>query len=188
MKEKVIRPKSPLLFCFIILILIMLSVCIAGNIVGFLEYGLNWLPFILLLTTLFLMTYLCCLLISFISKKIIINDKFISVKKDRFSKILMAIQQEVEIDFHYLSNVYLTISSNDSHNRSRFGLFTPMLYIALESVDGRTDAINVFYYTKKQIIEVLNDIIQRAKSQANLIECESGEKIYNEFKVKNNKH
>lgn len=184
--RRVIRPKSPVFCCFIVIIMVMLFVCIGGNIAGFSVYGVSWLPIVVLIITLFLLVYLICLFISLMSKKVIIDDEFIYVAQDRFEKILLSIQHETKIYYNDLSNIFLTFSSNDSRNKAVFGLFTPMMYIVLESKDNKSHAINVYYYTKKQIIEILNEIIHRSQLHGNLIAQESGEKIYDEFKEKNN--
>lgn len=179
MKKIVIRPKSPLMFLMLVVILAVIVFCIwAIIILG--KDKIDWKFCVALLIALFFIVYCGCMLVSSISKKIIIEEKYIYVGKDGFG--LRVIQYEEKVEYADISDIYLTISSSDSRGKSNFGLVTPMPYLVLESSGGDTHAINVFYYTKKQVIGMIDEIIQRAKFQGNTVECESGQKVFDELK------
>ena len=188
LKVKVIRPKSPIMILGVSVIFAILIIFISGTIIGFVEYGISWLPFLVLFTSIFAILYFVRLSISMLSRKIILDDESIIVKKDKFSKKLIVMQYNVKVNYNDISNIYLTISPNDSHNQEVFGFFTPMPYIVLESKDGASHAIYCYYYSKRQVVDIFNEIVKKAQSKGNLIECLSGEKFYDEFKEKIVRH
>lgn len=160
----------------------MIALIVVGIICSFFMFEI-WMSIVLIALSPFFILYFGCLFIAFVSKKITIDDESITVKKDKFGKIVRVLQHQVNVNFGDITNVFLSVGLNDSHNKPAVDLATPMPYIVLESKEKK-HAVNVYYYSKKQIIDILNEIIQRAKAKGNLTNLVSGEKIYEKFEKK----
>ena len=56
-----------------------------------------------------------------------------------------------------------------------------MPYIVFECNNSEQKAINVFYYSKKSIIKIIDEAIKRTAICKNLKEIESGDKVLENF-------
>lgn len=56
-----------------------------------------------------------------------------------------------------------------------------MPYIVFDCKDGRQNAINVQFYSKKQIIIIIDEIKKRAKLMGNELHIKSGSEILLDF-------
>lgn len=73
------------------------------------------------------------------------------------------------------------MSSNNSLNKESKMIFTPMPYIIFECENDIKKAVNVFYYSKKQVVKIIDEIVNRAKISNNKKLLKSGNEIYTEF-------
>lgn len=70
------------------------------------------------------------------------------------------IQYETHIKYSDIKDIFLIKSNNNSHEQPIRWATYPMTYIVFELVSGK-QLINVFYYSNKQIIKIINETISR---------------------------
>ncbi len=93
------------------------------------------------------------------------------------------IQYETHIAYSDIQNIYLISSNKNSLNKIARWVFTPMPYIVIDCKDGKQNAINVFYFSKKQVIKIIDESISRAKAINNELQIKTGTEILSEFLV-----
>lgn len=91
------------------------------------------------------------------------------------------IQYETHIAYSKIQNIYIISSDKNSLNKKMRWVFTPMPYIIFDCNDGKQKAINVFYYSKKQIVKIIDESILRAKQLGNEMHSKTGTEIFSEF-------
>jgi hypothetical protein len=75
----------------------------------------------------------------------------------------------------------MTVSTKNSKGRDARWVFTPMPYIVFDLKDGEQKSVNVLYFTKNQTVNMIDEIIARAKEQGNDIGVKTGEEILAEL-------
>lgn len=91
------------------------------------------------------------------------------------------IQHEVKIQYADIKHIFLSASNKDSNGKSVFGVFVNMPYLNFEKYNGDTELINIYYYTKKQVAQIIDITIDRAIKQGNRLNSESGLELIREF-------
>lgn len=94
---------------------------------------------------------------------------------DKKGLLIRRFQHSLEVRYEDIQKLYLKYSSNDSNDEQVSHVFIAMPYIVMDCRDGSKQAINVYYYNKKQRTQIVAEIILRAKRVGNLIECEAVE-------------
>ena len=92
---------------------------------------------------------------------VLFDDK-IYVQEDRGNKDTK-LQYKIEIEFCQIEKIDMTTTSNNSLNHYMRFVITPMPYIVLHLADNREKRINVYYYSNKQTIEIIDYIIAKKK-------------------------
>ena len=92
------------------------------------------------------------------------------------------IQYETHIKYIEIKNIFITMSDKNSCGGESRWVFVPMPYIVFECNDGSQKAINVYFYTKKQVVKIMDLAIERAKSLGNNIDIKTGTDILLSFK------
>lgn len=93
------------------------------------------------------------------------------------------IQYETHIPYRDIENIFLVITEKNSLNKTSRFVFTPMPYVVFDCKDGSQKLVNVYYFSKRQVISIMDETISRAKLLGNDLKIKSGEEIYSEFKA-----
>lgn len=91
------------------------------------------------------------------------------------------IQYETHIAYKDIANIFLVITSNNSLNKTAHWVFTPMPYVVFDCKDGSQKLINVFYYSKNQVVKIIDETIARSKETENELEIKTGTEILSDF-------
>lgn len=92
------------------------------------------------------------------------------------------IQYETHIKYIEIKNIFITMSDKNSRGGESSWVLVPMPYIVFECTDGSQKAINVYFYTKKQVIKIIDLAIERAKLLGNNMDIKTGTDILLDFK------
>ena len=172
-----IRPKSPKIVLVYSLCLIIICSCIVAIPIMFIDLGISWLTICATIMAILVMGYFSLLFWSHILRKIEIKKKSIYVSKDRGGKLIRTVQYSTSVNFEDVVDLRLMTSTKDSHNQERFGLFTPMTYLVVACKDGHQQLFNLYYYSKKQIAELIDLIINKIIAVGNEIGGKTKEEI-----------
>lgn len=115
-------------------------------------------------------------------KKIVLDAEMIRIKKDKKGGFRV-LQHEINLPYTAIHDIKLVYTATDTKGRGQVGLAKLMPNIYLDCNDGNINMINVDDYSKKQRIEIMNEIIKRARAVGNLEDVSSGEEIYNDCMV-----
>ena len=189
---KKIYPHSILL---IIIEIFSSAICITcfgciifGYISGYLIFDLYSCLIVLAAIIVFIGAFL--IFISFIKKRIIIRDEEIFVPEDIADKrglFLRRLQHKTTINFKEIERIYLIATNRDSNNNVVKNVFVSMPYIVFSCKNEQKQMINVYYYSKKQVAYIIDEIKNRALLIGNELQIESGMSIVLDFINKQNK-
>lgn len=115
--------------------------------------------------------------------RIVLNETEVYVPENWGNKD-NKIQYETHIAYTDIRNIFLIISDRNSLNKKARWIITPMPYIIFECADNKQQAINVYYYSKKQIIKIIDNILLRTKNAGNELSIETGMQLLKNLKTK----
>ena len=180
MNKKVYVQNSIILYCCLLLFLTIMSLCVYA-VVTLVTQGINsFLKWIYLFFAIVVFLFMTYTFIRFARNRIILNQNEIYVPKNWGNK-KQIIQFETHIKYEEISDIYLVMSTNNSLNKESKCLFTPMPYIVFECDNGIQKAINVYFYSKKQVVNIIDETIKRAKAVNNNRLLKGGNQILLDF-------
>lgn len=112
--------------------------------------------------------------------RIILDIKEIYVPENWGNKKSI-LQLETHIPYGKIKNISLIKSKNNSLGQKVKMAFVDMPYIVFECVDDKNYLINVYYYSKKQVVDIINECINRADLIGNRLTIGTGEEILQKF-------
>lgn len=177
---KVIKPKG----IASISLYVLISMLLIGTIIGFIYFCVcpDTKEFPIAFIIVFIVGAICvfvmevCLYISQSCKKIVIDKDEVKVKKDK-GLGLRIIQHEVNLRYSTINDIKLVVSAVDTNGREQVGLIIPMPNIFIGCDNEGFKMINVYEYSKKQRIEIMDEIIKRAQAVGKLLESPNGEEL-----------
>lgn len=182
MKKKIFFQKSLILF----ILLLVCGIMFAGAIFVIVSFLLNinkannisfWLLFLVIV---FVAVYLGYTIIRLARNRIIFTEEKLYVPENWGGKDVK-FQYKVIVDFTEIKEVFITESCNNSLNKAMSLQVLPMPYIVIECKNGKQKAINVFYYSKKQTIKIIETIIEYSKLNNNIFTLKTAEQIFAEY-------
>lgn len=182
MKKKIFFQKSLILF----ILLLVCGIMFAGAIFVIVSLLLNinkannisfWLLFLVIV---FVAVYLGYTIIRLVRNRIIFTEEKLYVPENWGGKDVK-FQYKVIVDFTEIKEVFITESCNNSLNKAMPLQVLPMPYIVIECKNGKQKAINVFYYSKKQTIKIIETIIEYSKLNNNIFTLKTAEQIFAEY-------
>ena len=180
MKKKVFIQKSVILYCCLFLFLTIMSLCVYAAIV-LIAQGINsFLRCAYLLVTIGSFMFFTYTFIRFARNRIILKLDEVFVP-EHWGSDKQKTQFETHIKYEEINNIYIISSTNNSLNKESKWIFTPMPYIIFECENNIKKAINVFYYSKKQVINIIDEVVQRVKTLNNKKLLKNGKQIFLEF-------
>jgi len=189
MKRKVFWQLSVIVFFLTMFFILFLSACLVLIIVLFKRIWLNqtiiqWIYFI---ATIGGFIFGCHLLIRLICNRIIFNEKEIFIQGNRGNNE-NKMQYETHIKYNEIKKIFMVLSLKNSLNKNLRQGFIPMPYIIFECENNQQKAINVLYYSKKQVKKIIDEAVYRAKEGGNILNESSGTEILNNFIENKNKY
>lgn len=173
---KVYKPKSAILIFSYIFSSTLVSLMLVSLVIVFIYFmnDIGWV--IILLSSVSFGLYMGISgIIALSCKKIVLDVDAIRVEKDKRGGFRV-LQHEINLPYADINSIEIVVSATDTNGEGQLGLFTPMPSIYMES-DNAYKMINVYFYSKKQIIEMLDEIIKRAQAVGKLLNCLTGEEI-----------
>ncbi|MFA6860605.1 MAG: hypothetical protein WCR30_04380 [Clostridia bacterium] len=182
MKRKIFFQVSIILY---VVILLFLAFVAAGMYVVFEFFfskinNANTDDWIGMLAGLFTVMFMGYTFIRFARNKIILDKNEIFVP-DHWGNKDNKIQYETHVPYLEIKNIFMIITTNNSLNKPAKWIFTPMPYIVFDCKDKKQRAINVFYFSKKQIIKIIDESITRAQELGNNLEIKTGNEIFSDL-------
>ena len=187
MKKKVFYQISIILYIILTLLILIFSAAVYV-VIWFLFKKISaanvweWAGFIAAIFVIFFIGYT---VIRMTKNRIIFNESEIFVPAHWGSKE-NKLQYETHIPYSDIQSIYIVSSTRNSLNKSLKWGTLPMPYIVFDCKCEEQKAINTFYFSKNQVIKIIDESILRAKELGNDLSIESGEIILNEF-IKNEK-
>lgn len=128
--------------------------------------------------------YLSYKLIHVMKRKILLYEDSIFISEDIGNKVIK-LQYKTDVKFDQIEYIDMLISSNNSLNQSMRFVITPMPYIVLHLKNGKEEWMNMYYYSKKQTIEIINYIIEKKKKQVVDFTHKNGQELLNDLRNSN---
>lgn len=181
MKKKMFFQISIVLYIMLIFFLTII-VAIIYAIIKLLSNGFNnsTLEWIYLISAILGLAFISYLFIKMAKNRIILKSTEIFVPANWGNK-KSKIQYETKISYKEIQNIFMISSYKNSINQKTEWVFIPMPYIVFDCSDNKQKAINVYYYSKKQIIKIIDEIRIRAKNLGNNNLSKSGNEILSSF-------
>ncbi len=136
--------------------------------------------YVILVACILVAPYVIYTIIRFARNRIIFQKEQIFVPESWGGKDIK-MQYEIKINYSEINNIYIISSTNNSLNKPLKFVTLPMPYIVFECNNSEQKAINVFYYSKKSIIKIIDEAIKRTAICKNLKDVESGDKVLENF-------
>ena len=182
MKRKVYFQISIILYIFLSIILAIFAAAVYA-IIWMLTDGLGtatvweWAGFA---AAIFAIGYMGYTIIRMAKNRIVLTDKEIYVP-DHWGSKDYKIQYETHIAYSEILDIFIISSNNNSLNQPIRWATPCMPYIIVNCKGGQQKAINVFYYSKKQVVRIIDETIERSKLVGNEVVIKSGSEILKEF-------
>ena len=179
--KKTIRPVSILRMIWLLIWVILIGASISAITLIIIdgEYDLiSWITIVFSVPILLCSSFIFC---SDFKKGVKFEEKSLKVSADTADKrglLIKRFQYSLEVKYENIQRLYVVYSSNDSNDMPVKHVFVAMPYLVMDCKDGSKQAINVYYYNKRQKAELIDEIILRAKNVGNLILCVTGREMW----------
>ena len=180
MKKKIYFQKSIVLYCGLFLFLSIACLCFYA-IIYIIQNGLNsFLDGVYFVAAIGGFIFMVYTFIRFARNRIVLKSDEIFVPA-YWGNNKQKLQFETHIEYSKIYNIRMITGTSNSLNKESKQLFTPMPYIIFDCDDNKQMAINVFYYSKKQVIQIIDEIIKRAKTLNNNRLTKDGNQIISDY-------
>ena len=173
-------------FCLMFSIGILLAIACVGLLVSVIFFNLStnlslpkWFQITMFSLGVCLMIYL---IVIWARDRIVLEQNKIYVP-DSWNKTVVKVQYKTEVNYADIEGVFIAETQKDSLNLNDCSAL-PMPYIVIDCKNGDQKLINMYWYSKKRLKTILDEIIARARYVGNDFTSETGEEIYNTFLVK----
>lgn len=102
---------------------------------------------------------------------------------DSWNKTVVEVQYKTEVNYADIEGIFIAETQKDLLNLNDCSAI-PMPYIVIDCKNGDQKLINMYWYLKKRLKIILDEIIVRARNVGNDFTSETGEEIYNTFVIK----
>ena len=173
-------------FCLMFSIEILFAIACVGLLVSVIFFNLStnlslpkWFQITMFSLGVCLMIYL---IVIWARDRIVLEPNRIYVP-DSWNKTVVKVQYKVEVNYADIEGIFIAETQKDSLNLNDCSAL-PMPYIVIDCKNGDQKLINMYWYSKKRLKTILDEIIARARYVGNDFTSETGEEIYNTFLVK----
>lgn len=183
---KKIYPRSPLIIIGEIIFAAIDILCLVGLVYAILKYftTYDWYYILIFISAILVGTGSFVYLLSFLKKKIILQDNTIFVYADIADKdgvFLRRLQHETVISYEEIQDIKLDAAAIDSNGHSVKNVFVEMPYIVFVCKDSIQKLVNVYFYSKKQVVSIIDEVANRARAAGNELNLKSGTEILSAF-------
>lgn len=160
MKEKKVYCLSIVAYLQYFISLVIFIAGIVGIIISIKNFQEEKLyNFVLFISSVAICIVMILLFYYTLRKKIRIGLLSVSVNSDlRIRGFFRRLQHAVEIKYEEIESLTLIKSTSDSLGKPLKFVFVPMLYIVFQLKNGNTSAINLYYFSRKQKIMIIDNI------------------------------
>ena len=173
-------------FCLMFSIEILFAIACVGLLVSVIFFNLStnlslpkWFQITMFSLGVCLMIYL---IVIWARDRIVLEPNRIYVP-DSWNKTVVKVQYKTEVNYADIEGIFIAETQKDSLNLNDCSAL-PMPYIVIDCKNGDQKLINMYWYSKKRLKTILDEIIVRARNVGNNFTSETGEEIYNTFLVK----
>ena len=173
-------------FCLMFSIEILFAIACVGLLVSVIFFNLStnlslpkWFQITMFSLGVCLMIYL---IVIWARDRIVLEPNRIYVP-DSWNKTVVKVQYKTEVNYADIEGVFIAETQKDSLNLNDCSAI-PMPYIVIDCKNGDQKLINMYWYSKKRLKTILDEIIARARNVGNDFTSETGEEIYNTFIIK----
>lgn len=173
-------------FCLMFSIEILFAIACVGLLVSVIFFNLStnlslpkWFQITMFSLGVCLMIYL---IVIWMRDRIVLEQNKIYVP-DSWNKTVVKVQYKTEVNYADIEGIFIAETQKDSLNLNDCSAL-PMPYIVIDCKNGDQKLINMYWYSKKRLKTILDEIIARARNVGNDFTSETGEEIYNTFLVK----
>ena len=173
-------------FCLMFSIEILFAIACVGLLVSVIFFNLStnlslpkWFQITMFSLGVCLMIYL---IVIWARDRIVLEPNRIYVP-DSWNKTVVKVQYKTEVNYADIEGIFIAETQKDSLNLNDCSAL-PMPYIVIDCKNGDQKLINMYWYSKKRLKTILDEIIARARYVGNDFTSETGEEIYNTFLVK----
>lgn len=173
-------------FCLMFSIEILFAIACVGLLVSVIFFNLStnlslpkWFQITMFSLGVCLMIYL---IVIWARDRIVLEPNRIYVP-DSWNKTVVKVQYKTEVNYADIEGIFIAETQKDSLNLNDCSAL-PMPYIVIDCKNGDQKLINMYWYSKKRLKTILDEIIARARNVGNNFTSETGEEIYNTFLVK----
>ena len=173
-------------FCLMFSIEILFAIACVGLLVSVIFFNLStnlslpkWFQITMFSLGVCLMIYL---IVIWARDRIVLEPNRIYVP-DSWNKTVVKVQYKTEVNYADIDGIFIAETQKDSLNLNDCSAL-PMPYIVIDCKNGDQKLINMYWYSKKRLKIILDEIIARARYVGNDFTSETGEEIYNTFLVK----
>lgn len=175
--------KSIMLYLYLSILIIILIVLVYIFVSFFINFHnaqnfIGWLSFIASSSGIIYFFYKVA---HVIKRSIVVYDNKIQVQEDIGGKDIK-LQYALDVKFDDIQSIGITVDSNNSRNQYMRFVITPMPNVILHLKNGKSARINVYYYSKKQTIEIIDYIIGKKKLIDATFENKSGQELIDGLK------
>lgn len=118
-------------------------------------------------------------------KKVKFDKNAISINKDiKIIGIVRRLQYAVKVEYKDIQGLSYMMSRKDSLGNEIDWIFVNMPYLVLHCGDNEKKAINLYYFSKKQKIKIINEVITRVKQEGGELNVSSAKELIQNYKVK----
>lgn len=183
---KIIYPHSILIIICEILFTTIDMLCLVGIVFAITKFftTYDWYYILIFLSAVLVGVSSFIYLLSFLKKKIILNDNIIIVHADMADKrgvFLRRLQDETIIAYVDIKDIYLCVTSKDSNGHLVKNVFVEMPYIVFDLQDGQKKLINVYYYSKVQVANLIDEVKNKSLLLGNKLNIANGRELINQF-------
>lgn len=175
-------PKSVMFYISLSILIIIFIVLFYSISIFIVEKNFNniiyWLGF---LASIIGIIYFFYKALHLIKRSIVVFENKIQVQEDIGGRDIK-LQYALDVKFSDIQSISITVDSSNSRNQYMRFVITPMPNVILHLKNGKSARINVYYYSKKQTIEIIDYIIGKKKLIDATFENKSGQELIDGLK------
>ena len=116
-------------------------------------------------------------------KKVVFTENSISINKDlKVIGVVNRLQYAVEAKFSEINRLSYMESRKDSLGHEMDQVFVDMPYLVLHCDDNTKKAINLYYFSRRQRIQIIDEVIARVQKEGRELNVKSAQELIQNYK------
>ena len=118
-------------------------------------------------------------------KKLEIKEDSISINKDvKFGCLTNRLQYAVDVKFSEINSLSYMESKKDSLGHDVAWIFVQMPYLVFHCDGNKKKAINLYYFSRRQRIQIIDEVIARVQKEGRELNVKSAQELIQSYKAK----